>query len=62
MIGIFGQFSNSGTVEGDLFQSQGFKGNEWFIAGAGGGGGAGGEGVPTATSTPAAVSTPATRR
>jgi hypothetical protein len=62
-IGVMGRFSNSGSVEGDLFQTDAkIKRNLYLIGGAGGAGGAGGDGVPTTspspTATPTATTTP----
>ena len=50
VIGVFGQFVNSGTADGEVFQSDGLRRNLWFIGGGGGGGGAGGDGSGGQTS------------
>jgi hypothetical protein len=46
VIGILGTLQNSGTIEGEIFESPGFSAEEWWIAGGGGGGGTGGDGKP----------------
>jgi hypothetical protein len=60
-IGVMGRFSNSGTVEGDLFQTDAkINRNLYLIGGAGGAGGAGGDGVPTTSPSPTVTPTTTT--